>query len=119
MAFPTSPVNGQTTTQNGLAYTYNSTLAAWALTTSTTGAISATTVTATANITGGNLLAGSGVITTTGNITGGNLITAGSVSVTGNVNIGNVTGVTWGNATGVRVWTYYNNTTASLDTLFL
>ena len=113
MAFPTSPTNGQQTTQNGLVYTWNSTLGVWALTTSTTGAISATSVTATANITGGNILT-SGLISATGNLTAG-----GVASITGNVNIGSGTGVTWANAGGVRVWTYYNNSTSSLDTLFL
>ena len=75
MAFPTSPINGQTTTQNGLVYTYNSTLTAWVLTTSTTGAISATAVTATANITGGNLIT-TGTMSLTGNIvsTGANAV---------------------------------------------
>jgi hypothetical protein len=42
-----------------------------------------------------------------------------TLGVTGNVNIGNVAGVTWANASGVRAWTYYNNSTTSLDTLFL
>ena len=60
-----------------------------------------------------------GVVSATGNVTGGNLITVGQVSVTGNVNIGNATGVTWANASGVRVWTYYNNAATSLDTVFL
>jgi hypothetical protein len=59
------------------------------------------------------------LITASGNVTGGNILTAGLASVTGNVNIGNAAGVTWANATGVRVWTYYNNATGSLDTLFL
>ena len=60
-----------------------------------------------------------GLMSATGNITGGNLITAGLASVTGNVNIGNATGVTWANASGARAWTYYNNTASSLDTVFL
>ena len=90
--------------------------------------------TVTGNITGSNLLTG-GLISATGtitgtsflgtvtsvtaNITGGNILTAGLASVTGNVNIGNAAGVTWANATGVRVWTYYNNAAGSLDTVFL
>ena len=60
-----------------------------------------------------------GLISATGNVTGGNMITAGLASVTGNVNIGNATGVTWANAGGVRAWTYYNNSATSLDTVFL
>lgn len=42
-----------------------------------------------------------------------------TLGVTGNVNIGNVAGVTWANASGVRTWTYYNNSATSLDTVFL
>jgi putative cofactor-binding repeat protein len=60
-----------------------------------------------------------GVSSVSGNITGANLIIAGYASITGNVNIGNATGVTFANASGIRAWTYYNNTAASLDTVFL
>ena len=42
-----------------------------------------------------------------------------TLGVTGNINIGNVAGVTWANASGVRAWAYYNNSTTSLDTVFL
>ena len=42
-------------------------------------------ISATGNITGGNLVSG-GLVTVTGNITGGNLRTGGQVSATGNVN---------------------------------
>ena len=48
-----------------------------------------TTVTATGNITGGNLITG-GLASVTGNITGGNLITGGLASVTGNITGGNL-----------------------------
>ena len=69
----------------------------------TTGQVVATgNVVATANITGGNLTT-TGVVTATGNITGGNLITAGVVTATGNVSgnffIGNGSQLT-GIATG-------------------
>jgi hypothetical protein len=60
-----------------------------------------------------------GRVSATGNVTGGNLITAGLASITGNVNIGNATGVTWANASGPRVFTFYNNSASSLDTVFL
>jgi hypothetical protein len=60
-----------------------------------------------------------GTLGVSANVTGGNLITAGLASITGNVNIGNATGVTWANASGARVWTYYNNSATSLDTVFL
>jgi hypothetical protein len=101
----------------------------------TGGAISAT-----GNITGGNLIisgsisdsgqldinttASNGNIVLTPNGTGNvntpaNLSVTGNIYTTGNVNIGNADGVTWANASGVRAWTYYNNATASLDTVFL
>ena len=84
----------------------------------TTGEYVTGLISASGNVTGGNLLTG-GLISATANVTSGNLITAGLVSVTGNVNIGNATGVTWANASGARAWTYYNNTASSLDTVFL
>ena len=110
---------------------------------SSTGTVTSGTASVSGNITGGNISATNhtgttvsitGTVTATstvggvitgstaslsGNVTGGNLITAGLASITGNVNIGNATGVTWANATGARVWTYYNNSATSLDTVFL
>ena len=65
------------------------------------------------------------VVSVTANVTGGNIITAGLISasgninVEGNVNIGNADSVTWANASGIRVYTYYNNNASSLDTVFL
>ena len=72
----------------------------------------------TGNITGANITT-AGVVTATGNITGGNVITAGQVSAVGNVSVGNASAVTWANATGTRAYTYYNNATSSLDTVFI
>jgi len=54
------------------------------LTTPNIGAATGTSVSLTANVTGGNLLTG-GVISATANITGGNILTAGIVSATGNI----------------------------------
>ena len=57
----------------------------------TGGLISATsTITSSATITGGNILTG-GLISATGNVNVGNLIKAGLTSVTGNITGGNVT----------------------------
>lgn len=42
-----------------------------------------------------------------------------TLGVTGNINIGNVAGVTWANTAGPRVFTFYNNAASSLDTVFL
>ena len=60
-----------------------------------------TSLTATGNITGGNVLFGSGIVSGTGNITGGNILgganvnatthTGTTVSVTGNITGGNIT----------------------------
>jgi len=72
----------------------------------TAGLISATsTITSAANITGGNILT-AGLVSATANVTGGNVLTAGLVSATGNVTGGNVI------SGGVRVykWTTQANT---------
>jgi len=64
----------------------------------TGGLISAaSTITGSANITGGNILTG-GLISATANVTGGNVLTGGIVSATGNV-LGNVFTVNLGNTT--------------------
>ena len=44
---------------------------------------------------------------------------AGALTTTGNVNVGNANAVTWANTSGVRVYTYYNDATSSLDTVFI
>jgi hypothetical protein len=46
-------------------------------------------ISATANVTGGNILTG-GLISATGNVTGGNILTAGLISATGNITAGNL-----------------------------
>jgi filamentous hemagglutinin len=46
-------------------------------------------VSATGNVTAGNLLTG-GLVSATGNVTGGNLVTAGQAAVTGNITGGNI-----------------------------
>ena len=56
---------------------------------STLGGINISTLSATGNITGGNLNTG-GQVVATANITGGNLATGGTASVTGNITGGNV-----------------------------
>jgi hypothetical protein len=66
---------------------------------STAGADVTGRVSATGNVTGGNLTSG-GLITVTGNVTGGNLRTGGVVSATGNVTGGNLTTTGLVSATG-------------------
>jgi hypothetical protein len=117
MSFPTNPTNGQQTTINGIVYTYSSSLAAWAATTTTTGNITGNnltvtnqissasfaataTISAIGNVTGGNLitsgvitagsLLSSTIVTAAGNVTGGNLITGGVMAATGDVTGGNL-----------------------------
>ena len=46
-------------------------------------------LTASGNVTGGNLITG-GLVSATGNVSGGNLTTGGALSVTGNANVGNI-----------------------------
>jgi hypothetical protein len=53
------------------------------------GTLESTVVTATGNVTGGNI-ATAGLITATGNVTGGNIATAGIISASGNVTGGNI-----------------------------
>jgi len=85
-----------------------------------TGANVAGHVTATSNVTGGNLLTG-GLVLATGNVTGGNLTTAGLVLATGNVTGGNLTtaglvlatgNVTGGNLTTAGLASVTGNVTA-------
>jgi hypothetical protein len=75
-------------------------------------------ISATANITGGNILTG-GLISATANITGGNILTGGLISVTGNVTGSNVTtgGLisATGNITGGNLTTGGLTSTASLS----
>lgn len=80
MAFPTSPTNGQQATVNGIIYTYNSTLAAWAATTTTSGNISGNNITITDQVSSANIAA-TGTISAAGNITGGNITTVGIANV--------------------------------------
>ena len=77
MAFPSSPTNGQQTTQNGVVYTYDSTLTAWIISSSTTGTISASEITSSGNITGANFIT-AGLITAIGNVTGNYFLGNGS-----------------------------------------
>jgi hypothetical protein len=59
------------------------------LTTPNIGAATGTSLSATGNIEGGNILTG-GFVTATGNLAGGNVTTAGLITATGNVTGGNI-----------------------------
>lgn len=75
-----------------------------------------TTVSATGNVVGGNVLTG-GAVSAVGNVTGGNFLSAGLISITGNVTGGNVlTGgavSATGNVTGAYVNAWVRPTTGT------
>lgn len=102
-------INGATVISDSQAFTSTSTVSASG---NITGGnlVTGGTISATGNITGGNILGNvvsTGPISTTGNVTGGNVLTGGIVSATGNVQAGNVgtTGIisATGNITGGNV----------------
>jgi hypothetical protein len=82
------------------------------LTTPNIGAATGTSLSATGNVVGGNVLTG-GLVSATGNVTGGNLIAAnafiGNINVTGNVSVNSLTSNTIvsaaGNVTGGNILT--------------
>ena len=78
MAFPTNPTNGQTATVNGVIYTYSNTIPAWSVTTNAGANISANNISAVLAIT-------SATVSASGNVTGGNVLTGGLISATGNI----------------------------------
>ena len=96
MAFPSNPTNGQQATNNGVVYTYDSTLTAWTVGTNPGGNVSGNTLNITSNATIGTTLAVTGATTlsstlgVTGNISGGNITTGGLISSTGTVTGGNL-----------------------------
>jgi hypothetical protein len=80
--------------------TYNSTANTWTI---SNGATVSGLLSASGNVTGGNLLFGSGIVSGTGNITGGNvLFGSGIVSGTGNITGGNLS-VGTGTITGGNI----------------
>ena len=97
MAFPTTPTNGQQSVVNGITYQYASASNSW----TRVGGI-ANTISATGNITAGNLLTG-GVVSATGNITGNYFFGNGS----------QLTGISSSSSGGGNLWvvgrtaTYY------------
>jgi hypothetical protein len=75
MAFPTSPINGQQATINGIVYTYSTALTAWTVSTSLGNSF--VSISVSGNVNSGNLLA-TGLASVTGNITGNYFIGNGS-----------------------------------------
>jgi trimeric autotransporter adhesin len=103
MTFPVGPINGQQSTQNGVVYTYNSTLTAWTVTTNFVGNITvdqiqANAVTASGNISGtyvlGNVAFATGIPTGYANSNVATFMAAygaNTISTTGNITSGNIT----------------------------
>jgi len=144
--FPASPANGATANVNGYQFTFDSTVNAWNRTQSFTGNLAVTTISASGNANVGNL-GTVGLITATGNITGGNLIgvfangtsNVSIPSVNGNVNISaagnanrfvvtgtganltgtlNISGDTTFSGTGQRILGDFSNATPTNRTAF-
>ena len=78
MAFPTNPTNGQQANVNGVVYTYNSSKAVWAVTTTFTGNILVDQINSNAIVSAGNV--------------SGNSINGAAISVSGNVSGANFNG---------------------------
>ena len=111
-AFPSNPTNGQTANVNGIQYTYNSSLTAWAVT-SGGGSITTASLNASGNINGGNLISAALVqgitVSASGNVIGNNITTIGSISATGNLTAGNVSAT---NLTGTLATAAQTNITS-------
>lgn len=101
MSFPTSPTDGQTTTINGVTYTYSSASASWTKTTSGSSTL-ASSVSGTLTVTGGTTLSSTlgvtGVTTLSSNLNvTGTTALSSNLTVTGGTTINNtltVTGIT-------------------------
>jgi hypothetical protein len=104
-------INGATVISDSQAFTSTSTVSA---TGNVTGGnvLTGGSISAAGNITGGNILGNvisTGPISTTGNVTGGNVLTGGLISATGNITGGNVSGT---NLTGTLLTASQTNITA-------
>ena len=97
MAFPSNPTNGQQANVNGVIYTYNTTLTAWTVLTSTGANVRANTVAATNNLTAATVSA-TGNIVTQGYVLGNGSLLTGVSTSSANINNGtsNVTVVSSG-----------------------
>lgn len=100
MAFPVSPTNGQQSVVNGITYQYASATNSWTRISGT-----ANTISASGNITAGNLnslgvVSALGNVVATGNVLAGNLIATANLRTTGNLYVGTGNaGYVYGNAT--------------------
>jgi hypothetical protein len=83
MAFPINPTNGQQTTENGIVYTYNSTLGVWAVGSTSGTALSANTLAVSNSATIGTTLAVTGAanLSSTLSVTGAITTTNGIADI--------------------------------------
>lgn len=95
MAFPTSPINGQSATVNGIAYTYNSTKTAWVRVSSSSGVIGANLVVAGILTDNYYYANGSGLIGTNKSIYTGTITATTSATLIDTLPIAGNTSVTW------------------------
>ena len=97
MAFPTSPTNGQQYTENGIIYTYNSTLTAWTVNTNVGANVSAVSMTTSGNaaigatLTTVNLVVSGTTTLSAGAFSANSITTGGTLSVVGSTTASNIT----------------------------
>jgi hypothetical protein len=97
MAFPTSPTNGQQYTENGIIYTYNSTLTAWTVNTNTGANVSAVSMTTSGNaaigatLTTVNLVVSGNTTLSAGAFSANSITTGGTLSVVGSTTLAGIT----------------------------
>ena len=75
MAFPSNPTNGQQANINGITYTYSTSLTSWNVSTSVSNSF--VSLSASGNVTSGNVIS-VGLVSATGNITGSYILGNGS-----------------------------------------
>ena len=75
MAFPSNPTNGQQANINGITYTYSTSLTSWNVSTSVSNSF--VSLSASGNVTSGNVVS-AGIVSATGNITGSYILGNGS-----------------------------------------
>jgi len=117
MAFPTNPTNGQQATNNGVIYTYDSTLTAWTVGTGSGANISANSINVTSSVAVGTTLTvtGATILSSTASVTG-NITSSGNISgtyVLGNVAFATGIPATYGNSNVVTLLTTYGSNTIS------
>lgn len=119
MSFPTSPSDGQTTTINGVVYTYSAALGSWSKTTSGSGTIGSS-VSGTLSVTGGTTLSstlgvtGATTLSSTLGVSGATTLSS-TLSVSGTTSLSSATTISASlQATSIGVGTTPNSTTGQI-----